>query len=83
MSIRTTVTLDDDVVARVKEEAAKKGIPFKEALNEMVRRGTASREIPEAQRNFKIKPLSYEMPRDVNFDNISELLDQLEGEDRR
>lgn len=77
------MTLDDDVVARVKEEATKKGIPFKEALNEMVRRGTASREISEAQRNFRIKPLSMEIRPGINLDNIHELLDLIEGEDRR
>ena len=39
--MRTTVTLDDDVVATLREIARERNISFKEALNASVRRGTA------------------------------------------
>ena len=37
--MRTTVTLDPDVAAKLKETARERGISFKEALNSNVRRG--------------------------------------------
>lgn len=40
--MRTTVTLDPDVAARLKETARERGISFKEALNTNVRRGLES-----------------------------------------
>lgn len=42
--MRTTVTLDPDVAARLKEETRTRGISFKEALNSSVRRGLESGE---------------------------------------
>lgn len=40
--MRTTVTLDPDVAAKLKEETRVRGISFKEALNSSVRRGLES-----------------------------------------
>ena len=40
--MRTTVTLDPDVAAKLKETARERGISFKEALNTNVRRGLES-----------------------------------------
>jgi hypothetical protein len=37
--MRTTVTLDDDVAARLKHVARERGISFKEALNRAIRAG--------------------------------------------
>jgi hypothetical protein len=41
--MRTTVTLDPDVAAKLKETAREQGISFKEALNSNVRRGLEGR----------------------------------------
>jgi Ribbon-helix-helix protein, copG family len=40
--MRTTVTLDPDVAAKLKETARERGVSFKEALNTNVRRGLES-----------------------------------------
>jgi hypothetical protein len=40
--MRTTVTLDPDVAAKLKQAAQERGISFKEALNSNVRRGLES-----------------------------------------
>ncbi|MDX6682918.1 MAG: hypothetical protein QOG94_2957 [Solirubrobacteraceae bacterium] len=40
--MRTTVTLDDDVVASLRDLARERNISFKEALNTSVRLGTAA-----------------------------------------
>jgi hypothetical protein len=40
--MRTTVTLDPDVAAKLKEEARRRGTSFEEVLNASVRRGLRS-----------------------------------------
>lgn len=40
--MRTTVTLDPDVAAKLRETARENGVSFKEALNSNVRRGLES-----------------------------------------
>lgn len=83
MSIRTTVTLDEDVVFSVKEEAGRKGIAFREALNDLVRRGLTTTEVPSKPRKLGGETLSLELRPGLSVDNISELLELIEGEDRR
>ncbi len=39
MSIRTTVTLDEDVLESARNFSRQRRIPFRQALNELVRRG--------------------------------------------
>lgn len=41
--MRTTVTLDDDLAARLKQNARERGVSFKVALNQALRRGLAAR----------------------------------------
>ena len=36
--MRTTLTLDDDVAAKLKAEQSRAGLPFKEVVNETLRR---------------------------------------------
>jgi hypothetical protein len=42
--MRTTVTLDDDVAARLQRVARERGISFKEALNRAVRAGLGAQQ---------------------------------------
>ena len=41
LRMRTTVTLDPDVAAKLKEETRRRGTSFKEALNSSVRRASS------------------------------------------
>jgi predicted transcriptional regulator len=43
--MRTTVTLDPDVAAALKEAARRRGTSFKEVLNEAVRQGLGARPV--------------------------------------
>ena len=40
--MRTTVTLDDDIARRLQEAMRERGQPFKQVLNEALRRGLAA-----------------------------------------
>ncbi len=76
MSIRTTVTLDEDVIVRLKDVSVRQGRSFKETLNEMIRKGLQADEaMRKAMRPFKIKPILYATPKPgINYDCTSELL---------
>lgn len=41
--MRTTVDLDADLLERIRREATRRGVPFKELLNATLRRGLAAR----------------------------------------
>jgi len=82
MSIRTTVTLDEDVLESARNFSRQRGIPFRQALNELVRRGVQS-EIA-AERTQTIQPFRVEAQHmgfrtGLNYDDVSELLEHLEG----
>ena len=78
MSKRTTVTLEDDVVRRLETQAQRTGRPFKDVLNDAVRRG-----LDEALRpvlaEFQVDARDMGVLPGVDFDDIGGLLDQLEG----
>ena len=80
MSIRTTVTLDGDVFARLKEASASKGVSFDEALNDAVRSGLTMAALRPAPARFEIQPESLGRPTVSNIDNINEVIAALEGE---
>jgi len=77
LRMRTTVTLDPDVAAKLKEETRKRGISFKEALNSSVRRGLERGDA---------KPRPYRLPPPqrmgarpgVNLDKALQLAGELE-----
>jgi len=77
--VRTTLTLDDDVASLLKKEARKTGEPFKQVVNDTLRRGlTAGKQ--SARRPFKVKPWNLHVP---PFEKVEELLEHLEGPEYR
>ncbi len=82
--MRTTLTLDDDVAAKVEAEARRTGLSFKETINSMLRIGLAAKRGKLPRPAFKVKPLPLE-PRDRNFDfdNVEALLEQVDDQGRR
>jgi len=80
--VRTTLTLDEDVRAKLEAEMRRTGRSFKDTVNETLRIGlTASR--PQPTKPFKIQARDLGARPGFNFDNIEELLDQIEGPMRR
>jgi hypothetical protein len=83
MSIRTTVTLDDDVLERVKQESRRRGEAFRDTLNDLLRIALATRQTQTARQPFEIKPLSLGYTPGLNYDDIESLLEYGEGERHR
>jgi hypothetical protein len=76
--MRTTVTLDDDVAAAVQRLARERGLPFKQALNALLRvglsSGTSSRPYAVPSRALGLRP-------GVDLDKALRLVGELEDEE--
>ena len=81
--MRTTISIDDDVLERARAVAAQLRTPFKTIVNEALRAGLDQVEKPAKQRRYKTKPHKMGLRHGRNLDNIQELLTQIEGEDSR
>lgn len=80
--MRTTITLDDDVVTTVKEEMKKgDGKTFKEAVNELIRLGRYLNQDRTAKRRkpFKVRAKNLGTYPHLNYDDIGALLEEIEG----
>ena len=81
--MRTTLTLDEDVHAKLEAEMRKSGRSFKETVNETLRIGLNARRETKPAKPFKIYTRDLQARSGISFDNIEELLDQIEGPLRR
>lgn len=82
--MRTTLTLDDDVAARLQAESRKTGRPFRVVLNEYLRAGLAQRRAVKAAAPFRVEPVSLGVPlAGRSYDRIGALLDEIEGPEHR
>lgn len=80
--MRTTVTLEPDVEARLKRHMHERGISFKDALNSILRAG-----LDHERERSKVDP--YVLPvfdlgirPGIDYDRIAHLMDDLEDEVR-
>ena len=78
--MRTTLTLDDDVAAKLKAEARRSGRSFRAIVNDMLRQGLASRRTAPTRKPFKVtaRDLGKLLP-GLTLDNVADLLEQVEG----
>lgn len=75
--MRTTVTLDADTEQLIRARMAERGVPFKKALNDLIREG-----VPTHQRGapFATRTASLGVPA-VNLDQALQLAGDLEDEE--
>jgi plasmid stability protein len=83
MSIRTTVSLDDDVVARVKRESLSRGASFRDTLNDLLRAALLGIDYKPRRRALAIQPTHMGHKPGLNYDNIESLLEYGEGDRHR
>jgi len=77
--VRTTLTLDDDVEAKLRSEVRKSGAPFKEIVNRTLRLGFSTQAQRKSLPPFKVKTRDLGLRPGFQFDNIEELLEKIEG----
>lgn len=80
MSIRTTLTLDEDLVSRLREESRARGVPFRRLLNEALRCGLDSLASTRTRKKFKIEPFDLGVFQGLNYDDIGSMIEVAEGE---
>lgn len=73
--MRTTVTLADDVAAAVERLRRERSIGMSEAINELVRAGLVAHDKPPTP--FRQK--SHDLGHGIDFDNIADALETLDG----
>ena len=81
--MRTTLSIDDDVIEKGKSAAAKRRLPFRTVINEALRAGLKTMATPPDAAPYQTKPHKLGLKTGRNLDNIQELLTQIEGEDSR
>ena len=77
--MRTTVTLDPDIAAKLKQTARDRGISFKEALNTSVRRGLGSAGVKP--RRYRVPTRRLGVRAGVDLDRALSLAARLEDEE--
>jgi hypothetical protein len=81
--MRTTLSIDNDVLERARAISDKKKTPFKKVINEALRAGLDLVDRPAECRTYKTKPHAMGLKAGRNLDNIQGLLAQIESEDSR
>ena len=76
--MRTTLTLDEDVAEFLKEESRIRNKPFKQALNEAVRRGMTPGAKGARPRKFKVVPNPGGLVQGIDPQRLNQLNDELE-----
>lgn len=77
-SVRTTVTLDDDVAAAIDRIRRERSIGLSDAVNELIRAGLL---VKQPRRTFRQRSRAIGLRVDVT--NVAEALELLEGPDHR
>jgi Arc/MetJ family transcription regulator len=81
--MRTTLTLDDDVAAKLEEELRRRAGTFNETVNELLREALQARRETERLPPFRVRARAMGQRAGIRYDNIGDLLEQIEGPARR
>lgn len=81
--MRTTLTLDKDVAARLAQSARRRRLPFKTVVNEALRAGLAAVDRPVAAPPFRTTGFDLGPILVGNVDDIEGVLSRVEGEAHR
>lgn len=73
------MTIDDDIMAKLKEEMQSKGKSFKEALNEKLRQGLNAKNGPAKKKPVKFNTFPLGEFEGLDYDNVYELIETAEG----
>ena len=77
--MRTTLTLADDVAAAVEQLRRERSIGISEAVNELVRAGLTT----QSKHAAPFRQTSHDLGRGIDFDNITDTLETLDGPSSR
>jgi hypothetical protein len=82
--VRTTLTLDDDVAARLERQVRKRGQSLKAVVNDALRVGLDTLDKPPGRaRRFRTKGFDLGESLIGSLDNVEEVLSRVEGDDHQ
>jgi hypothetical protein len=81
--VRTTLTLDDDVYRKLESETRRTGRPFKEVVNEHLRRSLVAAKAAGRRPQFRVDARPMGIRPGIDLSNIEQLLEELDGPARR
>ena len=79
--MRTTLTIEDSILQRLKEEAQNSGIPLKKAVNLALEIGLRNLHRKESQEKIPMKTYPMGHPRGINFDKALQIASVLEDDE--
>ena len=77
--MRTTLTLDEDIVAKLRDEMARTGTSLKETVNGCLRRGLEAPSEDDLTTPFVIEPRAMGARPGLDLNDIGGLLEFLDG----
>jgi hypothetical protein len=77
--VRTTLTLDDDVAAKLEADVRKSGRSFKETVNHYLRLGMNARKGTKPTKPFKVRARNLGKKAGLNYDDVWGLIEQIDG----
>jgi hypothetical protein len=80
--MRTTLTLDDDVAAMLRDEMERSRRPFKQVVNQAIRLGLRAGDSADRV-PFRTRPHSFGFKPGVDLDRMNQLVDELEVDEMR
>jgi hypothetical protein len=78
--MRTTLTLDADVANLLREQARRERRPFKDVVNDAIRRGLAPRSAASRTSRFQVRPHRTTLRPGIDAGQLNRLVDELEDE---
>ena len=81
--MRTTLTIDDDNAAKLRDEMTRTGRSLKETVNACLRRGFESPSEAELEAPFRVKARAMGVRPGLDLDDVGGLLEVLDGVSHR
>lgn len=78
--MRTTLTIDDDISAKLKAKLKNSADKtFKDIVNETLRLGLLAEKDLKKEKKFRVHSRPLGIIKGLNYDNIGELIERIEG----
>ena len=78
--MRTTLTLDPDVAKLLEEEAHRRRLPWKQVVNDAIRRGLAAGAQARKEKRYRVTPHKTTLRAGIDPTSFNKLADELEDE---
>lgn len=78
--MRTTLTLDPDVLQMIQEEVHRRRATIKEVVNDALRRGLSGKGAPSAPRRYRVRPHRTALRPGYDRAGFNKLADDLEDQ---